>query len=249
MPSDISIQILVIFFIGNLFRSAFGTGGNLFIASILGLSYDLKLIVPYLTIMLLLNRLIMLKKSVAYVNLSLLNNLIIGAVLGSFIGSFYLYKFSDSATFKLIWGLFLVCNSILIGSEKNSAFSKFNLKFFTKAGMPGFIFGIMRSAFGVGGGPFLALYYGSMFKDKESIRANLIVSGIFFSICQFCIYLYLGMITSQILMYVAISIPLLIISTFLGDMLFFKINNKIYHKMMMATILFAGIITILEVIL
>ncbi|MFA8342577.1 MAG: sulfite exporter TauE/SafE family protein [Rhodothermaceae bacterium] len=221
------ILILVIIFVGSLTQGMTGFGFALVSIPLLSMIIDIKLAIPLAVLCGMVINLGLLAKMKKEIKIGEVKNLIIGNLIGTPIGAYFLTSF-ESGLLKQLLGfcilLFLVFTIFKI-IKPVGLNRKWGYLF-------GFFAGILGGAFNTNGPPIL-IYMFLQGWDKTEQKAA--ITGFFTiaSVVTIISYVSLDIFTVQIFEYFMYGFPLLIAGIFLGHNLFGKVSTKLYNRLIL----------------
>ena len=231
----------IIVFLGPFIKALTGFASALISVPLLVLFFDIKFVVPILSIVGLLSGFILLSsiKIKKDVDKKELIFVLSGAIIGTVIGTYFL-KFFTSETLKIIFAIFIIIFALKMIFEKYFSFKKLKSYFGGFFGIFGGITGGMFSA----SGPPIVLYLGNQIRNKQILRGTLIVIFLIASIWRNVLYFFNGMFNSQTYKIAIIMIPVLIIAAFLGSKIYIRLSEDFYRKLIGVILAASGVLLI-----
>ena len=175
------------------------------------------------------------------VDFSLIKKIFIGSIFGAPFGS-VLFTTVDLVTFKLIVGVILIGLTFLL--MKNFSIQPTRNRDYGV----GFLSGLLTTSIGMAGPPLL-LYFAGTKINKENMRATSIVFFIFIYLFSFMSQLLVEGTNKTVWLNSMYALPIVLIGLFIGQILFKKINQKLFTKMIYILLLVAGLFLLLQSIL
>jgi len=162
----------------------------------------------------------------------------LGAAPGVPLGVFFL-KQLDKSTIQWILGIFLVAYAlygILLRSPKKGLGQKWAYAF-------GFLGGCLGGALSAGGPPVI-VYTSLQSWTKDQIKVT--IQGFFLTAGGIVVtsHLLSGITTSTVFNYYLVSLPVLIVGTYLGSLLYGIVKEEYYKKLIMALLGILGLFMI-----
>lgn len=221
-----TIYISLIIFIATLVRSTFGFGESLLAVPLLLFYMPIETAVPFCVLLSVFIAAFMLLRDRKNIQFQSAKWLIIFAVLGVPIGLFALI-YLDEIIVKAVLGLLIMAYSIY----SLVSVSVFNLQSDNKFWLfiCGFFSGIFGGAYGLNGPPIVI--YGDMRSWTPAyFRATLQAYFLPLGIVGLLGYWYHGILNMEVFRYFLMSLPVVILSIYLGDYLHSKIKEKAFLK-------------------
>ncbi len=242
MDTGLIITILIIVFFSTLTRSTFGFGDALIAMPLLALFIDIKTAVPLIALIAFFIAFSILIKNIRKVEFKSAWRLIISSLFGIPIGLWYLEDINEQ-TIKLILGIIVLIFALysLLKPRLHKLKTEHYAWFF------GFFAGILGGAYNTNGPPIVI--YSSLKKWKpENFRATL--QGYFFTtgILVIAGHTFAGNISSEVLNYFAICLPVVFLAIIIGARLNKKIPVVRFHKYIYILLILLGIILIINAV-
>lgn len=197
-------------FVGGCVQGATGFGFALIVVPPLMLALDARTAVPTVLILSLLNVTMTWLRYHRDASLRDVGLLAIGGVLGAPLGALILARFAGP-WFNVAVGAILMALSVALLSGSGRPVGKQSL-----ALLPvGFASGILNGSTSMGGPPAM-LFLSNQGTPKELFRANLVTYFIIINIVSLVTFSAQGLITGEVLTFVGVFLPVLIIGTYVG---------------------------------
>ncbi len=221
-----------------------GFGGALFSVSVLIIFFEVRDVVPIISIVDIVSGLILLPSIRNYINKQMLITISAGLFVGTIVGVYFLKSLSNHIL-EIIFAILVILFSLRMLFYRGSIIRKFNkLKIFFGSFF-GFVAGITGGMFGADGPP-VVLYLNNQIKDKNFLRGTLISIFLVSAIWRNFIYLSIDFFTAQVYQISLLMIPVLFIATFLGNKANYKINEKTYRLVTGLILLISGVIILVR---
>lgn len=169
-----------------------------------------------------------------WMNIKKLMPLISAGIIGTFIGSYFLFL-ADNIEIKILIGLVTIISSLML----LTGFKK-PLKNEKNGYIPiGLISGFLNGSTGIGGPP-VVIFQSNQSIGKNIFRAN---NTLFFTVLTFSslfAQIVGKVVTKEILLLTLTLIPTLIIGTIVGFFLSKRINDNVFRNLTLILILFTG---------
>lgn len=175
------------------------------------------------------------------VDFSLIKRIFIGSILGAPLGSI-LFTTVDLVTFKFIIGSILIGLTLLL--MKNFSIQPTRNR---EYGV-GFLSGLLTTSIGMAGPPLL-LYFAGTQKNKEDMRATSLAFFIFIYLISLMGQLVIEGTNETVWINSMYALPIVLIGLFIGQILFKKINQRSFTKMIYILLLVAGVFLLSQSIL
>jgi uncharacterized membrane protein YfcA len=235
--------VLMIVFLATFIRSAFGFGEALIAVPLLALFLPIKTAAPIAVLISITVALIVTIQDWHHIHLRSAKRLILSTFIGTPIGLFVLILFVDKIV-QSILGIIIM----LFALYRMISQSQYHLKDDKKGWVFGFAAGILGGAYGMNGPPLVV--YGALrgWKPKQ-FRATL--QGYFLpaSIVAMLGYAIAGLWTYTVTWYFLISLPVVLIATFLGSIFTRRISSHSFMRYIYAGLLLIGIILLIQSII
>ncbi|KOS69848.1 membrane protein [Lysinibacillus contaminans] len=175
------------------------------------------------------------------VDFSLIKRIFIGSIFGAPLGS-VLFATVDLVTFKLIVGVILIGVTLLL--MKNFSIQPTRNRDYAV----GFLSGLLTTSIGMAGPPLL-LYFAGTQKNKENMRATSIVFYIFIYLISLMSQLVIEGTNKTVWVNSLYALPIVMVGLFFGQLLFKKINQQLFRRMIYILLLVAGVFLLSQSIL
>lgn len=225
-----------------------GFGGNILALPFLTLFVDIKLAVPILMLVPIINA--MLRMCSEYKNIhwptfwKVVVMGLIGGVVGILIGSYM-----SETVLKLLLSIFMVFVAVkgLYEEISGKSIGKSNLQkalpLYIKFGHGILLFlsGFYNGAFACGG-PFVAIYTTSVLKEKKYFRATMYSTVLATMSIMVIQKIMSGVYTGEVLFTAVLLLPALLIGYVISSIVQKKIDGKLFLKLVYGVILLAGFV-------
>lgn len=241
----ITIYILIIIFIATLVRSTFGFGESLVAVPLLILLIPIEIAVPLSVLLSILIAAIVVVQDRKQIHFKSAKWLIIFAILGIPAGLFMLV-YGNEKFIKSGLGVIIILYSVY------SVISKTNFKLETDNKrwlfICGFLSGIFGGAYGLNGPPLVV--YGNMRRwTAKHFRATLQAYFLPVSAIAMFGYWYKGLLTSAVIHYFFISIPVIIPAIFLGRFLNHRLQEGTFLNYVYIGLIGIGLLLLIQPLL
>ncbi|WP_341302259.1 sulfite exporter TauE/SafE family protein [Lysinibacillus sp. FSL H8-0500] len=172
------------------------------------------------------------------IDIALLKKVMIGSVVGAPFGSL-LFALVDVTTFKLLIAILLVGLTILL--MKNFSIHQTGSRDYGV----GFISGMLTTSIGMAGPPLL-LYFASTHRNKETIRAVSIAYYIFIYLISLLSQIIIEGTSKMVWMYSIYALPIVFIGLILGQILFNRLNQRLFRSLIYLLLIAAGLILLIQ---
>ncbi|MEE3807401.1 sulfite exporter TauE/SafE family protein [Lysinibacillus fusiformis] len=174
------------------------------------------------------------------IDVALLKKIIIGSVVGAPFGSI-LFALVDVTTFKLIIAILLIGLTFLL--MKNLSIQQTSGRDYGV----GLISGMFTTSIGMAGPPLL-LYFASTHRNKETIRAISLAYYIFIYLISLLSQVTVEGISKLVWIYSLYALPIVFIGLILGQILFTRLNQKLFRSLIYLLLVAAGMILLIQTI-
>lgn len=236
MPYNVQTYgwVCFILFFASFTKGFSGFGAPLFALPFLALFLDIKTVIPLVALVAFILTLILLVELREHLDWKEIYPLLIGAVPGIPLGVLLLKRLDKSAI-QWALGLTLISYalySLFLKSSNRGIKRRWSYLF-------GFIAGCFGGALSVSG-PAVIVYTSLQNWDKDKIKVTF--QG-FFLISGMIVVLFhalTGLTTSTVLRFFGVSLPILILGNYLGSLLYGRIGEGHYSKVMFILLGFLG---------
>lgn len=174
------------------------------------------------------------------IEFALLIKIMIGSIVGAPVGSL-LFAIVDVTTFKLLIAILLIGLTIML--IKNLSIQQTNGRDYGV----GFISGMFTTSIGMAGPPLL-LYFASTHKKKETIRATSLAYYIFIYLISLLSQLTIEGTSKTVWLYSLYALPFVLIGLIVGQLLFRKLNQKLFLIFIYVLLVASGIMLFIQTI-
>jgi uncharacterized membrane protein YfcA len=174
------------------------------------------------------------------IDVALLKKVMIGSVVGAPFGSL-LFALVDVTTFKLLIAILLIGLTILL--IKNLSIQQTRSRDYGV----GFISGMFTTSIGMAGPPLL-LYFASTHRNKETIRAVSLAYYIFIYLISLLSQVIFEGTSKMIWVYSMYALPIVFLGLIFGQMLFTRLNQKLFRILIYVLLVAAGFILLIQTI-
>lgn len=225
----------IILLIAALVQGATSFGFSLIALPLLGLFFDLKVVVPTLVIFSIFLNLLILVRLCVKPNLKEIGLLVIFAVLFIPLGVDMLL-YVDESLLKAVVGILLIIVSVIMLSGYRMTIKNKQVSYV----ITGILSGVLNGAVSLSGPPVVVLLANDN-KNKNEFRSSL--TTLFLTLNVVTIYLYFknGLFSNPELTKMLYLFPFMIIGTLLGIYLGNKIDDGKFKKMVLILLLFMGV--------
>lgn len=238
-----NLLFFLILFFACIVSGLVGFGSNILALPFLSLFLDVRVIVPVLILTVLCNGIPRLLSQYRSINLSVYLTMLPLALAGGFAG-IHLIHILHEGWMKLLLAilmLFIAGKGIL---ELNGSHITYHLK---KKENPcllliPFLGGLMQAAFACGG-PVFNMYILLKLQKKDEIRATMFAIGATSASLIALQYLIAGVYQGEILHYVVLLIPAVLLAYLVSEHIFKRINGQQFLHLVYLVLIFAGLMT------
>lgn len=172
------------------------------------------------------------------IEFALLKKIMIGSIVGAPVGSL-LFAIVDVSTFKLLIAVLLIGLTIML--IKNLSIQQTNGRDYGV----GFISGMFTTSIGMAGPPLL-LYFASTHKKKETIRATSLAYYIFIYLISLLSQLIIEGTSKTVWLNSLYALPIVLIGLIVGQLLFRKLNQKLFLVFIYVLLVASGIMLFIQ---
>ncbi|MBS1266802.1 MAG: hypothetical protein MAG795_00771 [Candidatus Woesearchaeota archaeon] len=235
---DQMFVFMIFVFIGYFIKGTIGFAGGLFSLAFLAMYYDMKFIIPIISLLELFAGLMLFPSIKKHIDKTEFLHIIIGTSVGTLIGTFFLKRFATS-TLKTIFGIVVILFSLNMLLDKY--YFKLKIYFGTIFGMVGGITGGMFST----NGPPIALYLGHKIKNKKILRGTLVSVFLVDEIWRNGVYFFTKTFTKTMMKTVVFMVPVLAIAMFVGSKVHLRISEEGYRMIVAGALIMSGILLLI----
>ena len=235
---QIYIWVCLITFLASLTQGLSGFGSVLLSIPLLAIFLDIKTLIPLTALIGLSMSLILLFHLRPYLDLKKIYPLLIAAIPGIPLGVILLKKL-DKTVILCVLGIVLIAYSLyslLSGSTGKRIRGYWAYPF-------GFIAGCLGGAFGATG-PAVIIYTSLQTWSKDQIKVTL--QGFF--VISYAVVVFFqalnGLTTITVLLFYGVSLPMLILGTYVGSLFYGMIREETYRRVMFVLLGFLGVFMI-----
>jgi len=218
------LWIFSIMFMACFLQGITGFGSVLVALPLLVMVLEIKTVIPFIVLTATTMNLVLLVQLRRFVRWDRVRPLLIGALPGVVLGSFFLSRVDEN-------GLRLALGGVLILYAVYGVFSRPSPRGVpeTWAYILGFLAGGLGGAFGIAGPPLVA-YVSMQPWDKHEVKAFLQAVFVLSGIAMLASYAFMGLITRPVLTYFALSLPVLFLGWWAGSFMYGRISETLYRK-------------------
>ncbi len=232
------IFVGIIFLIVSFIKGATGFGFGLLALPLLLLFLPPETAIPLILGLAFVIEATLLPSTRGHAHIKRVSPLVIGGVIGVPFG-FYVVDLLPSHVIGLIVSILITTVGVLIITKKLSRIPD-NANHRT---IVGFFSGAIHGASSLAG-PFLASYLEGAGEKKDDFHADMVISTLFLSLTAVLFFGTGGYFSPDILMSVAIMIPVVFIGSLLGVVFEHKTKQKSFHLVVLSMIIFAGLLSL-----
>ncbi len=229
-----SLIIFSAFFV----RSLTGFGSALIGVPLLALLFDLKFVVPLESVLEVGFTVLLAPKVYRKMDKATLLPMILGAVLGTLAGTYFLRSLGEAILKKALGILTLLFGVSFFRTGQGERTRDLSSKWGLLAGAGG---GTLGGLFGTSGPPFVA-YLAYKVREKEVLRASLI--GLFAVDYSWrtAVFAVSGLLTAELLTFALYLTPVLILGTYLGHKIHLRVPEGHFRKVVAGILVISGVL-------
>lgn len=240
-PIEITLIMSLIVLIAYLVKGMTGFGEGLLIIPPLLLLFDIKYLLPITAVIMFLADLYLIYHFRKDFHKGSIFILLISAVVGVIIGT-YLLNILDSNIIKILLAIFIILFSLRLLFFENTKKGKLFKK--SLGVISGFLGGLIDAIFGTGGPPVI-MYLSYIGMNKSAFRATCTITFLFYHTTRLIAYSYSGIMTLESIKIGLMLIPAMMVGSVIGMKLHFKIDEKIFKKIVGLILLIVGIVLLI----
>lgn len=229
----------VVILLAAVVQGATSFGFSLLALPLLGLIYELKVVVPTLVVFSLVLNLIILFKLKLKPHLKEIGLLAIFAVACIPIGVQMLMVVEESTLKRIVSILLIVISLIMLSGVKINIKNK-KVSYI----IAGILSGILNGAVSLSGPPVVVLLANDD-KNKNEFRASLTFLFVILNIVTIALYLKNGLFENPELIHMAYLLPIMVIGTYIGIHLGNKIDDVKFKKLVLVLLFVMGVVNLL----
>jgi len=233
---------MIVLLVAYIIQGISGFGRSLFAAPILSLFMPANEVVAMLLLSGLVANLYLLIKTIKYSEIKKIWVMIAFGIVSTLVGG-KLLAIAPILQLKIVMGITVIVSAIILSSGYRLKIKESILVYGITGTISGFFTGMISM-----GGPVVVLLLQNQNHDKHKFRGNL---TLFFFITGSIAIVSLftnNLVTSDILIRSLYLLPVSIIGIFLGDYISYKLNEKVFKKIVIVILFIAGLSAILTTI-
>jgi uncharacterized protein len=232
-----SVLLIVIILVASILQTSTGFGFSILATPFLLLLYAPNEAIQINLLLSLIISILLYTKIKKDVEFQTLKRLIIGSIAGLPLG-ILLFLLLDVEKLKLWVSIVLFILTLLLIAKLRVKQNK-NRDIFV-----GTLSGLFTTSMGMPGPPLL-LYFASVNTNKEKLRGTTLAFYLFIYSISLIIQLLFAGTTSKMWIASGLTLPFVFIGLFLGQLLFRKMNQQVFQKLVYALLLFTAIYLLL----
>ncbi|MBU1017507.1 sulfite exporter TauE/SafE family protein [Patescibacteria group bacterium] len=224
---------------GFLIQTIVGFAASLIALPILLLTLNLQDSIAFLSIFHLIFSVFLISKNYKLIDKNIALEMLTGGIIGLIIG-IYTLKYGNPAILKKLLGIFIV---LYVG---HSSLKKRKIKIFDKVGfiftfLGGFFSGLYST-----GGPLFATYIHNKLTKPSTIRATLIGTLAVVNVLRMPLLIGNDLISYNIFLQSIVILPFFLLSIYLGEKLYKKVNEVTFKRIFIILLFMSGIALIIK---
>ncbi len=227
--------------LGHFIKGLSGFASALFAIPLLALFLDIKFVVPVFLLFDFVSGIILTVQTRKFIDRKEAMLLLLGLVIGTGIGTYFLVSFGDVALKRVFGGLVILFALRMLIWNNEGVRKQINRIW---APVSGFLGGCIGGMFGLNGPPMI-LYLTQQLKDKRVFRATLYAVFFVDACYRLILYSFSRLITVEIIKFALYLTPFLLIGLFLGSKLHNKINERIFRIVIAVILSCAGVLLLI----
>lgn len=235
-----TIALIAIVLVASTLQAATGFGFAIMAVPFLLLLFEPHDAIQLNLILSLLITLLMIYKIRKEINKEILIRLIKGSLIG-IIPGLLLYLFLDVRLIKILVSVLILAVTGLLVAKIN--FKQSNIKEL----IAGAFSGLLTTSIGLPGPP-LMIYFAGADADKATIRSTTTAYCVFINFVSFLLQFSTYHSSTSIWISTLWSIPSILLGTFLGQVLFVRLNQQLLQKIIYILLFFTGVYLLLTTI-
>lgn len=238
----ITIDILLVVFISTIFRAAFGFGGALISVPLLSFWISIEMAVALSVLITTTVAAVIVAYNWRKIHLRSVGWLLLFTFIGIPAGLLLLLYVNEQIV-KIMLGIFITSFSIyLLTGRKLKELETENMAWLIGCGLSAGVFG---GAYGLNGPP-LIIYGAKRRWDSHNFRASLQAYFLISSIVTIIGYGCTGLLTKHLMHYYALSLPVLIPSVLLGNLIHNRLHRDAFLKYVYSILLAMGLLMLFK---
>jgi uncharacterized protein len=229
----------IVVFLGQLIYTLFGFGSGIFIVTILAFFFnDISSIVILVLLLSIPIEVFIVAKSRKSIKTGNIWLMIIGLIIGIILGT-ELLDMQNEINLFIMMGCAIIMTSIyFIFIEDKVKPRKISIIWTLLIGI---VSGVLSATFGMGGPPVI-LYYKFMNPPKNEFRTNLLTIFLIISCIRVPVYIYTDLLSKDLLLSSLSVLPFALFGMFVGNILHFGMDEKLFKKLTAFAMLVLGIL-------
>ena len=239
MEIDLYVIVATAIFFGFFVQTVVGFAGSLIALPILLLSVALPDAIAYISIFYIFSSIFLINKEWNNIDFSILSRLAIPTIIGVIIGILVL-AFTNPILLKKALGIFIILYVIYVALIK--ADFQVGRKFVAILGiLGGFFSGVFST-----GGPLYVISVKNMAIDVKTFRATMIGIMGLITLVRIPMLSVSGILTLAHWQVALIIFPVFLLAQYIGKLVYSKIDEFYFKKVLLVLLLFSGIVLIIN---
>ncbi len=241
-PLLIFILGFVIVYFAGVTQGLTGFGFGMVSAPLLLIFLSPSLVVPIIVVSAVLLCIIVVYESRKWIDIKRIMPLLAAGITGIPFGT-YILVFLEPALLKLFVGSVVV----IFGIAFLTGFRREVRRESAASAPVGFISGLLGGSTSMSGPP-VVLFFTNQGIDKKVFRANIITYFLLLNSVISVAYVFGGIITREVVLYVSIFIPAIVLGTLTGIKLVNRVNEVLFKRLALIIVIVSGIVSMLSVL-
>ena len=233
-PIIIILLAIIIICLAGTVQGLAGFGFSQFALPLLVLIMPSQKFIPILLILSIFLNLFLVYELRKSVQLKRIWPLLLSGAFGIPFGT-YLLMVADANIMKLLIGFVIIIFGLALLFEIRKTIAREKL-----AMAPiGFLAGVLNGSLTISGPP-LIIFFANQDMGKQEFRANLIAFFLLINVIALPIFLYAGLLTTEVITNSGLLLPGMVLGAFIGSRFSTKIDEKRFKKLTMVMIIIMG---------
>lgn len=231
---------LIIIFLAGLTQGLTGFGFALVSVPVMMVFFPPKLVIPIIIVHAILVSMIVLFEARKWLDLKRIWPLMLAGIVGMPFGT-YLLLVLDVNIIKMIVGVIVVLFALALLKGWKKEVKNEKLAF----APIGFISGLLQGSTSMSGPPVI-LFFSNQGASKQVFRANLIAYFLVLGLATIPVYFVSGLMTSEVIRYIVMLLPAMIVGTAVGIKLSHKVEEEVFRKIVLIIVTIIGLVAIIS---
>jgi uncharacterized membrane protein YfcA len=225
-------------------RGTTGFGGQAIAVPLMALILPLQVVVPAITALTAISSFTYWRRDRDKITWGEILRLLPFTLLGVLLG-LYVFQRVDPVTLTRSFGVFIILYALFSLRRAETVVKP--LRHARLIGsMLSTISGALGALFGAAAGPMYVIYFNLLRYEKDAFRATVTTILMFQAVARIVGYAQIGLYNRNVLLLVAMGLPLMLIGAWIGGLLGGRIQQHVFNRCVAALLLVSGVALILK---